>query len=105
MSYQIKLDTFEGPLDLLLHLIEKEEMDILISKRIEDQASKSFNEVIKKRKIIDKSAYMNAILKKIDRADIEAEIRLERWLDYTKKDLRPNTDLSLIHISEPTRPY
>lgn len=28
MSYQIKLETFEGPLDLLLHLIEKEEMDI-----------------------------------------------------------------------------
>lgn len=28
MSYEIKLDTFEGPLDLLLHLIEKEEMDI-----------------------------------------------------------------------------
>lgn len=28
MAYQIKLDTFEGPLDLLLHLIEKEEMDI-----------------------------------------------------------------------------
>lgn len=28
MTYQIKLDSFEGPLDLLLHLIEKEEMDI-----------------------------------------------------------------------------
>ncbi|WP_339062611.1 segregation/condensation protein A [Tepidibacillus marianensis] len=28
MSYQVKLDAFEGPLDLLLHLIDKEEMDI-----------------------------------------------------------------------------
>lgn len=28
VSYEIKLDAFEGPLDLLLHLIEKEEMDI-----------------------------------------------------------------------------
>ncbi|OEF97246.1 segregation/condensation protein A [Vulcanibacillus modesticaldus] len=28
MSYEIKLDFFEGPLDLLLHLIDKEEMDI-----------------------------------------------------------------------------
>lgn len=28
MSYEIKLETFEGPLDLLLHLIDKEEMDI-----------------------------------------------------------------------------
>lgn len=28
MSYTIRLKTFEGPLDLLLHLIEKDEMDI-----------------------------------------------------------------------------
>ena len=28
MSYKIKLDNFEGPFDLLFHLIEKEEMDI-----------------------------------------------------------------------------
>lgn len=28
MSYRIKLEAFEGPLDLLLHLIEKEEIDI-----------------------------------------------------------------------------
>jgi len=28
MKYQIKLETFEGPLDLLFHLIEKNEVDI-----------------------------------------------------------------------------
>lgn len=28
MAYEIKLASFEGPLDLLLHLIEKDEMDI-----------------------------------------------------------------------------
>ncbi|MCD6527353.1 MAG: segregation/condensation protein A [Desulfuromonas sp.] len=28
MSYEVKLDTFEGPLDLLLHLVSKNEMDI-----------------------------------------------------------------------------
>jgi len=28
VAYQVKLDSFEGPLDLLLHLINKEEMDI-----------------------------------------------------------------------------
>lgn len=28
MDYEIKLDIFQGPLDLLLHLIEKEEVDI-----------------------------------------------------------------------------
>src|SRR3970282_95727 len=27
-AYQVKLDTFEGPLDLLLHLIRKSEVDI-----------------------------------------------------------------------------
>lgn len=28
MDYEVKLDIFQGPLDLLLHLIEKEEVDI-----------------------------------------------------------------------------
>jgi segregation and condensation protein A len=28
MAYEVKLETFNGPLDLLLHLIEKEEMNI-----------------------------------------------------------------------------
>jgi len=28
MSYNIKLDIFEGPMDLLLHLVRKEEIDI-----------------------------------------------------------------------------
>ena len=28
MSYEIKLDIFEGPLDLLLYLIRKNEIDI-----------------------------------------------------------------------------
>lgn len=28
MDYKIKLDSFEGPLDLLLHLIERQELDI-----------------------------------------------------------------------------
>ncbi|TGU77592.1 segregation/condensation protein A, partial [Mesorhizobium sp. M00.F.Ca.ET.186.01.1.1] len=28
MAYSIKLDSFEGPLDLLLHLIDKAEVDI-----------------------------------------------------------------------------
>jgi segregation and condensation protein A len=27
-AYRVKLDTFEGPLDLLLHLIRKHEVDI-----------------------------------------------------------------------------
>ena len=28
MSYQVKLEAFEGPLDLLLHLINRLEIDI-----------------------------------------------------------------------------
>ncbi len=28
MSYRVKLEVFEGPLDLLLHLIKKNEVDI-----------------------------------------------------------------------------
>ena len=32
MSYKIKLDNFEGPFDLLFHLIEKEEWISIIYK-------------------------------------------------------------------------
>src|SRR5689334_17692136 len=28
MNYQVKIDIFEGPLDLLLHLIQKNDLDI-----------------------------------------------------------------------------
>ena len=28
MAYQVKIDIFEGPLDLLLHLIQKDDLDI-----------------------------------------------------------------------------
>src|SRR3954469_24521647 len=28
MSYQVKIDIFEGPFDLLLHLIQKNDLDI-----------------------------------------------------------------------------
>jgi len=28
MSYHVKLEIFEGPMDLLLHLIKKHELDI-----------------------------------------------------------------------------
>ena len=28
-AYQVRLDVFEGPLDLLLHLVKKHELDIL----------------------------------------------------------------------------
>src|SRR5512147_2572921 len=29
LAYQVQLDVFEGPLDLLLHLVKKHELDIL----------------------------------------------------------------------------
>ena len=32
-KYAIKLENFEGPLDLLCHLIDKNKMDILCRKR------------------------------------------------------------------------
>ena len=55
MELQVKLEVFDGPLDLLLHLIEKNKVDIF---------------------------------------DIPIVLITEQYLD-----------LSLIHISEPTRPY
>ena len=36
MSYQCNLDIFEGPLDLLLHLIKEQKMDIYDIRIAED---------------------------------------------------------------------
>lgn len=71
-------------------LSEQEEMELAISQRIEDKANKQFEISSKWQNIIDKSSYINTIIKRMNREDIEAEIRLERWLDYAKDEFRPN---------------
>lgn len=80
-------------------LSEQEEMDILISQLIEEKAVKEYERAATYSNIVDKSAYINSIIRRYDREDIEAEIRLTRWLDYAKDEFRPtNNQPSLLCI-------
>ncbi len=71
-------------------LSEQEEMNICVSELINEKAISEYNRVSEYTRIIDKSAYINAIINKFNRADIEAEIRLKWWLDYMKLEIKPN---------------
>lgn len=82
-------------------LSEQEEMDIAISRRLEEKANTQFNKVYMCQNIIDKSAYLNTLIKKYSREDIEAEIRLERWLEYAKSEFRPNTNQPAVLCIDP----
>lgn len=82
-------------------LSEQEEMDILISQLIEEKAVAQYETAKKFSNIVDKSAYINSIIRKYDREDIEAEIRIKRWLEITKNELRPNTDQPALLCIDP----
>ncbi|MGD9678068.1 MAG: ScpA family protein [Vulcanibacillus sp.] len=89
MSYEIKLDSFEGPLDLLLHLIEKEEMDIYD---------------IEIAKIADQYLHTMQILKLDDASDF---LVMAATLLYIKSKMllpvHPDLPISLVEIEEDPR--
>ena len=93
MSISYKLEQFEGPLDLLLHLIEKNKVsiyDIPIAE-ITDQ-------------YLDYVGHMEK-----EDLDVASEflVMAATLLDIKSRMLLPaqeTEELSLIHISEPTRP-
>ena len=82
-------------------LSEQEELDINISQLIEHKAIKEYERVAKYSHIVDKSAYINSIIRKYDRDDIAAEIRINRWIEYTKTEFRPMTDQPALLCIDP----
>jgi hypothetical protein len=82
-------------------LSDREEMDILVSQRIEQKAIKAYEEATIRKRIVDKSAYINSIIQKFDRADIEAEIRLEKWIDYAKEEFKPDSNQPMMLCFDP----
>ena len=76
-------------------------MDITISQLIEHKAIKEYERVAKYSHIVDKSAYINSIIRKYDRDDIAAEIRINRWIEYTKTEFRPLTDQPALLCIDP----
>ena len=93
--------TTQEPKEHQKELSEQEEMDINISQLIEHKAIKEYERVAKYSHIIDKSAYINSIIRKYDRDDIAAEIRINRWIDYTKTEFRPLTDQPALLCIDP----
>ena len=93
--------TTQEPKEHQKELSEQEEMDINISQLIEHKAIKEYERVAKYSHIVDKSAYINSIIRKYDRDDIAAEIRINRWLDYTKTEFRPLTDQPALLCIDP----
>ena len=84
-----------------IELSEQEEMSIRISQLIEEKAIEQYENAKKYSSIIDKSAYINAIIRKYNREDVEAEIRLKNWLEYTKIEFKPDTDQPALLCIDP----
>ena len=93
--------TTQEPKEHQKELSEQEEMDITISQLIEHKAIKEYERVAKYSHIVDKSAYINSIIRKYDRDDIAAEIRINRWIEYTKTEFRPLTDQPALLCIDP----
>ena len=93
--------TTQEPKEHQKELSEQEEMDINISQLIEHKAIKEYERVAKYSHIMDKSAYINSIIRKYDRDDIAAEIRINRWIEYTKTEFRPLTDQPALLCIDP----
>lgn len=87
IAFEIKT---QEPKVIAEELSEQEEMNILVSQLIDEKATNEYNRVSEYTRIIDKSAYINAIISKFNRDEIEAEIRLKWWLDYMKVEIKPN---------------
>jgi len=82
-------------------LSEQEELYLAVSKRIEEKANLALKEIERNKKITNKRAYLNAIIKNFERKEIEAEIRITNWLNKTKDFFVLETDqpsLLFLHI-------
>lgn len=82
-------------------LSESEKLDIEISERINHKVSSQLNIAMQKSRITDKNAYVQRLIDKVDREDISAEIRLDKWLEYIKKEFKPNSNQPSILCIDP----
>jgi len=89
--YKIKLDQFEGPLDLLLFFIRRDELDIYdipISK-----ITKEFLEYVNLIKILDLEVAGDFILMASTLMQIKARMLLPREVDEKGEEIDPRTEL------------
>ena len=89
--YKIKLDTFEGPLDLLLFFIKRDELDIYdipIS-----SITKEFLEYVNLIKILDLEVAGDFILMASTLMHIKARMLLPREIDEKGEEIDPRAEL------------
>ena len=93
MDYSIKIDAFEGPLDLLLHLIKKKKMNILDIKLeiiIDEYLEYKENEVIHSSLEVDalKKAYEELLKRIEDEKPVQTKV--------TKKEISVDDQINKI---------
>ena len=109
MPYNVQFEVFEGPMDLLLYLVRKQEVDIYQVNLT--QLASEFIEYVEFMRELDlevagEFVVMAATLMYIKSKELlpkDKQVVLED--DEEEADPRWELILSLIHISEPTRPY
>jgi len=95
MDYEIKLDTFEGPFDLLFHLIEKNEIDIynIPISEITEQYLKYINQM----KDLDMEVASEFLVMAATLLEIKSKMLLpnpvEEQLEFDVQGLDPRRDL------------
>ena len=97
MSYRIKLEVFEGPFDLLLYLIRKEELDIYdipIS-----QITEQYSQYIDLMRILDLDIAGEFLVMAATLMHIKSRMLLP------EEELTEEEAVSYTHLTLPTTPY
>ena len=91
MDLEFKLQVFEGPLDLLLHLIEKNKVNIYDIPIVE--ITKQYMEYIKEMQKEDLNIVSEFLVMAATLLDIKAKMLLPKEEDPDEEDIDPREEL------------
>jgi segregation and condensation protein A len=89
--YQVKLDAFEGPLDLLLHLIKKEELDIYDIPIA--RVTRQYLEYLEMMRMLDLDVAGEFIVMASDLMRIKARMLLPKPEEQEEEEADPRAEL------------
>ena len=91
MNYTLTIDNFEGPLDLLLHLIKESKMDIFNLKI--EEIIKQYLDYIHKMKEMDLNIASSYLVMSAELLEIKSKMLLPKHKDIEEIDEDPRSDL------------
>lgn len=91
MAIQVKLDAFEGPLDLLLHLIDKNKVDIYDIPIVE--ITEQYLEIIRQMETEDMNIMSEFLLMAATLLDIKCQMLLPKEVDENGEEEDPRAEL------------